>query len=395
MAHASFQSTLPARGATGSLSVIVGDLVVSIHAPGEGSDPNIRPHIGHGSQFQSTLPARGATATELSLVMQHGFQSTLPARGATRRHQLFAVRATVSIHAPGEGSDAAAPAFRSAGNGFNPRSRRGERRSCCWRWPAVARFNPRSRRGERRVIKFTNTRLGKVSIHAPGEGSDQQAAEHQCCWIVSIHAPGEGSDAVVTWSWLATSKFQSTLPARGATRIPASNDIPTVFQSTLPARGATGDLPGYDAGAGRFNPRSRRGERLIRARIRRAATWFQSTLPARGATRDALSLLMDIEFQSTLPARGATVARSETGHSMKFQSTLPARGATGNVSAAYISDLVSIHAPGEGSDLTVRQQFVQMLVSIHAPGEGSDIQPGAIDRRRKGFNPRSRRGERR
>ena len=57
-----------------------------------------------------------------------------------------------------------------------------------------------------------------ISIHAPREGSDLQ------CDItpvdgrgISIHAPREGSDQNVARIETHLSKFQSTLPARGAT----------------------------------------------------------------------------------------------------------------------------------------------------------------------------------
>ena len=56
-----------------------------------------------------------------------------------------------------------------------------------------------------------------ISIHAPREGSD---AGHQgvcvLCFI-SIHAPREGSDERYAEVLDAMRKFQSTLPARGAT----------------------------------------------------------------------------------------------------------------------------------------------------------------------------------
>ena len=56
--------------------------------------------------------------------------------------------------------------------------------------------------------------------------------------------------------------FQSTLPARGATR--AKNALeprPERFQSTLPARGATTVQPRHIRRGDDFNPRSPRGER--------------------------------------------------------------------------------------------------------------------------------------
>ena len=101
-------------------------------------------------------------------------------------------------------------------------------------------------------------------------------------------------------------KFQSTLPARGATRKAHGIAYRVTFQSTLPARGATQYLEtrkfqlnisihaprtGSDKSsaplattAANFNPRSPHGERRIMAAIVTLEEIFQSTLPARGAT---------------------------------------------------------------------------------------------------------------
>ena len=82
---------------------------------------------------------------------------------------------------------------------------------------------------------------------------------------ISIHAPRTGSDAAPQHRYLFLTKFQSTLPARGATfdtpptftqeaisihapRTGSDNGatpsgvLKHPFQSTLPARGATGDF---------------------------------------------------------------------------------------------------------------------------------------------------------
>ena len=62
--HAQFQSTLPAKGATGVALACRQLTDVSIHAPREGSD------IKRGSRgmilhvFQSTLPAKGSDGYE-------------------------------------------------------------------------------------------------------------------------------------------------------------------------------------------------------------------------------------------------------------------------------------------------------------------------------------------
>ena len=56
------------------------------------------------------------------------------------------------------------------------------------------------------------------------------------------------------------------------------------FQSTLPARGATNIPRVLSSSQKHFNPRSLHGERLIDALTAQRIEAFQSTLPARGAT---------------------------------------------------------------------------------------------------------------
>ena len=80
-----FLSTLPARGATVGGRVLIQPIVISIHAPREGSDRPTGRIQGGRKQFLSTLPARGATSVVLV--------------AEAERH--------ISIHAPREGSDAA------------------------------------------------------------------------------------------------------------------------------------------------------------------------------------------------------------------------------------------------------------------------------------------------
>ena len=105
-AESQFQSTLPARGATGAVRYASATTeYFNPRSPRGERLPNSRRCIGD-SRFQSTLPARGATLyIALSPTIQPQFQSTLPARGATAACLLFA---TVAVN-------------------FNPRSPRGER----------------------------------------------------------------------------------------------------------------------------------------------------------------------------------------------------------------------------------------------------------------------------
>ena len=80
-----FQSTLPARGATAGFCIKKPDGKISIHAPRTGSDViDIAPF--DTPEFQSTLPARGAT--QMRIVKP-------------------SVLLLISIHAPRTGSDCA------------------------------------------------------------------------------------------------------------------------------------------------------------------------------------------------------------------------------------------------------------------------------------------------
>ena len=59
---------------------------------------------------------------------------------------------------------------------------------------------------------------------------------------ISIHAPREGGDRIIRGVDKFTIRFQSTPPARGATRGTTPARRCSTFQSTPPARGATGVL---------------------------------------------------------------------------------------------------------------------------------------------------------
>ena len=78
---------------------------ISIHAPRTGSDE--QPVAGNRKEFsfQSTLPARGATCSINIWVRNFRFQSTLPARGATYSSSAARGSSEISIHAPRTGSD--------------------------------------------------------------------------------------------------------------------------------------------------------------------------------------------------------------------------------------------------------------------------------------------------
>ena len=154
--------------------------LISTHAPREGSDCSGRRTGRAPATFQPTLPSRGATVLELPQATSiRAFQPTLPSRGATVSVICAISPSSISTHAPLAGSDdyrrsrrttrrRFQPTLPSRGAtqlhrrgealrfDFNPRSPRGERRP-----PSRSRcrprmhFNPRSPRGER-LQKFTD-----------------------------------------------------------------------------------------------------------------------------------------------------------------------------------------------------------------------------------------------
>ncbi len=101
--------------------------------------------------------------------------------------------------------------------------------------------------------------------------------------FVSIHAPREGSD-VASLTIGQYDRFQSTPPARGATRLDQADAMIKTVSIHAPREGS--------------DPKSTR-------------TYCQGMM-----------------FQSTPPARGATLGLGDAGIPMEFQSTPPARGAT-------------------------------------------------------------------
>ena len=146
--------------------------------------------------FQSTLPAWGATSSPRKT--QSPFTSFNPRspRGERRTTELQQNGITrVSIHAPRVGSD-----HRSLHSPPHPRS-----------------FNPRSPRGERLETVRSKAQSAAVSIHAPRVGSDARGGVARlwpCCFNPRSPRGERRSSSSAAKHF---GRFQSTLPAWGAT----------------------------------------------------------------------------------------------------------------------------------------------------------------------------------
>ena len=134
---------------------------------------------------------------------------------------------------------------------FNPRPPRGGRRICVRRQRPPLNFNPRPPRGGRRYAEFLDEYETHISIHAPREGGDVALAHPDAALLsISIHAPREGGDSI-SLALRQLIAISIHAPREGGDySCTAWHDPPFEFQSTPPARGATRGGLGHDPDVG-------------------------------------------------------------------------------------------------------------------------------------------------
>ena len=199
----------------------------------------------------------------------------------------------------------------------------------------------------------------------------------------------------MTAQQIRKSRFQSTLPVRGATRIVPACSSRSTFQSTLPVRGATArpDHGGQRLQISIHAPRAGSDDDGLTFCC--TLNQFQSTLPVRGATRYFLtSSDRSPLFQSTLPVRGATATAKMQSAVWLFQSTLPVRGATILKIPRCYRWIFQSTLPVRGATFSFTFTHLNQSISIHAPRAGSDKHGNPCMPRTSHFNPRSPCGER-
>ena len=169
---------------------------------------------------------------------------------------------------------------------------------------------------------------------------------------ISIHAPRTGSDASERACGDRPRKFQSTLPARGATRDGDGGDLMEVISIHAPRTGS-------DEGVNQLTIRE----------------VFQSTLPARGAT---LAITMRT-FRACY-----FNPRSPHGERRAYHTTCD-----------RVADHFNPRSPHGERRGRRAQDGRRHAISIHAPRTGSDKTKSAHVDAFQDFNPRSPHGERR
>ena len=302
-----FQSTLPARGATGKTKSSSGDIIISIHAPRTGSDTT-RPENGGLKDISIHAPRTGSdkhfhtkdekcqyfnprsphgerpvmTAEENAeaVISIHAprtgsdvikpetylynlvFQSTLPARGATMNGFRKTDEGIFQSTLPARGATSQ-PLWLSQLRQFQSTlPARGATCVCDGRGACDGFQSTLPARGAT-LAKAQIATAEEISIHAPRTGSDPTRVMRYCCsWLISIHAPRTGSDAS---------------EGERFTAIDISIHAPRTGSDKTPRRCGRSTTKN-------FNPRSPHGERHPLYNWYFAKRIFQSTLPARGAT---------------------------------------------------------------------------------------------------------------
>ena len=190
-----FQSTRPARGATGPRPHPGAIQRVSIHAPRTGRDGTLwvqlplqevsihAPRTGRdlprvplrlSRHVSIHAPRTGRDLRALLLDAYTGlFQSTRPARGATFSRVIVTEKYPVSIHAPRTGRDLRAVIVECKVLEFqSTRPARGATRGPVGGEPVRSGFNPRAPHGARPGSEVNQIQFEGVSIHAPRTGRD-------------------------------------------------------------------------------------------------------------------------------------------------------------------------------------------------------------------------------
>ena len=169
---------------------------------------------------------------------------------------------------------------------FNPRSPHGERRREDLAMLSVYDdFNPRSPHGERLYGLYKKILHKQFQSTLPARGATFKSRRAHARRKISIHAPRTGSDLRRRGNWPSHSGISIHAPRTGSDN-PGRMEEPMnyKFQSTLPARGATWRRATKSTRPRYFNPRSPHGERPGNTSRASRQKEFQSTLPARGAT---------------------------------------------------------------------------------------------------------------
>ena len=123
------------------------------------------------------------------------FQSTRPMRGRDVERDDDCVDRHISIHTPREGRDARRSSRSSRRRNFNPRAPRGARPCSAIGNIDIRDFNPRAPRGARHTLQYGMFSPFRFQSTRPARGATRFITGSKKRRNISIHAPREGRDA--------------------------------------------------------------------------------------------------------------------------------------------------------------------------------------------------------
>ena len=218
---------------------------------------------------------------------------------------------------------------------------------------------------------------------------------------ISTHAPRTGSDLTCWRSFSPTSRFQPTLPARGATEPAGRKQTSSSYFNPRSPHGERRQKEQRQKEQRHFNPRSPHGERHAYKRSNQLRQhfnprsphgerpWFRGLHPPRfpisthaprtGSDFKAENLSSDTHgFQPTLPARGATTSSAVLPCiAPNFNPRSPHGERRLQVPRHRRRD-ISTHAPRTGSDPPAACRCQTPPISTHAPRTGSDTHTSGV-----------------
>ena len=236
---------------------------ISIHAPREGGDSGYQYEDLRLVVISIHAPREGGDCFCFAIVIRFINFNPRPPRGGRRvivpREPPLIL---ISIHAPREGGDAVV--LRSGPVCFPFQSTPPARGAtcCCYRWVRYYwNFNPRPPRGGRRAFSLVSYRGYLISIHAPREGGDDYNSKTKTKNKNFNPRPPRGGRQQRGTRVPRRQGFQSTPPARGATK--ANNGIKIIQHISIhaPREGGDGTSSCVATAAKNFNPRPPRGGR--------------------------------------------------------------------------------------------------------------------------------------
>ena len=192
-------------------------------------------------------------------------------------------------------------------------------------------------------------------------------------------------------------KFQSTLPARGATCRPRPAEIMDGISIHAPRTGSDWRLFFRIQESGNFNPRSPHGERRYHSSFDYPVWIISIHAPRTGSDLfPFFDECSNVSISIHAPRTGSDRRAADDDFRASRISIHAPRTGSDTIYAAYNHLYgISIHAPRTGSDVISPVTRLSLnRISIHAPRTGSDLMLSGYFYSHYNFNPRSPHGER-